>query len=47
LFVDVKDEDHSISTPVYCTLTNGEIGLNRYSLGGFQYNTSLSFKEAN
>ena len=47
LFVDVKDEDLSISTPVYCTLTNGEIGLNRYSLGGFQYNTSLSFKEAN
>jgi len=47
LFVDVKDEDHSISTPVYCTLTNGEIGLNRYSLGGFQYNISLSFKEAN
>ena len=47
LFVDVKDEDHSISTPVYCTLTNGDVGLNRYSIGGFQYNTSLSFKEAN
>jgi len=46
LFVDVKDEMHSISEPVYCTLTNGEVGVNRYSLGGFQYNTSLSFKEA-
>jgi len=47
LFVDVKDEDHSISEPVYCTMTNGDVGMNRYSIGGFQYNTSLSFKEAN
>ena len=47
LFIDVKDEDHSISTPVYCTLTNKDVGATRYSLGGFQYNTSLSFKEAN